>query len=528
MKNKYILISMLVAAFLSWLPAGARAQQDSYAFEWNQAQNNYYSTLSMEAEDGAMILAAFDGTVVPKDSPASVVHARLFRISTGGELLNEYLSDRLLSIAGLYAHPDGGILVVGTAVDETTSLRRPYLAHLSADLELVSETEVELPDTIGSIVKARSIFDDDDNIFFCGICPNSDTLPSGTIRYNKLYMTISMDGNVEQMTLCADHQLELGYVGDIFKFADGSGDFGHVYYWLDGWSHIPALNRITPGMDVSFVSNLAGGALIHELQGDEILWVGWEGEDVIEAMSLPDSTLLISDRTRNSYENEHSGNFSNWDISTLVFKSGPSSGPITDYTILGFRNDSTDIQATICGMDQNAQRYVYQCSYSYSDPYTYNFSESEIVLTKMKWDMSIVWQKKYSNDKKRMLPMCVKATSDGGCFISGYCDDAYDGDKTVFGMKIDADGMFGVDDFALTESVEMEVFPNPADGVLRMRLLSDAKPVGVELYDASGRMVMEVRRGFENMNIATLPAGQYMVKVTVDNGRTYTKKIVKK
>ncbi len=53
------------------------------------------------------------------------------------------------------------------------------------------------------------------------------------------------------------------------------------------------------------------------------------------------------------------------------------------------------------------------------------------------------------------------------------------------------------------------------------------KPAQVELYDLKGRLVRTQSQGFESINLQGLAPGQYLMKVTMEDGKTYSDKVVK-
>jgi hypothetical protein len=53
------------------------------------------------------------------------------------------------------------------------------------------------------------------------------------------------------------------------------------------------------------------------------------------------------------------------------------------------------------------------------------------------------------------------------------------------------------------------------------------KPAQVELYDMQGRLVHTQSEGIESINLQGLAPGQYLMKVTLEDGKTYSDKVVK-
>lgn len=71
------------------------------------------------------------------------------------------------------------------------------------------------------------------------------------------------------------------------------------------------------------------------------------------------------------------------------------------------------------------------------------------------------------------------------------------------------------------------LFPNPARSELHLQFSPDVQPARIELYDLQGRLVCSSDNGLEILNLQGLAAGQYVMKVTLDNGKVFTDKVVK-
>jgi len=70
-------------------------------------------------------------------------------------------------------------------------------------------------------------------------------------------------------------------------------------------------------------------------------------------------------------------------------------------------------------------------------------------------------------------------------------------------------------------------YPNPAQDQLHLNYSPDVKPAQIGLYDLQGRLVRSQTSGLESINLQGLAAGQYVMKVTMANGTTFSDKVVK-
>src|SRR5690606_32804737 len=71
---------------------------------------------------------------------------------------------------------------------------------------------------------------------------------------------------------------------------------------------------------------------------------------------------------------------------------------------------------------------------------------------------------------------------------------------------------------------EVTIYPNPTTGILNFNSKSEIQ--NVVLFDLSGRKISEFNSS--QINISSLPKGIYLVKISTKDGKTTTKKVVKK
>jgi hypothetical protein len=116
------------------------------------------------------------------------------------------------------------------------------------------------------------------------------------------------------------------------------------------------------------------------------------------------------------------------------------------------------------------------------------------------------------------------------CFFFGICyedEDFASGTAAPTETRAKRTAMEFADDVVLT------VHPNPTDDLLFVEL-SGAEIANMALYDLQGRMVAGVHAGTPQpgatatLDVKSLPAGVYVLRVTDANGREYQRKVVKK
>ena len=71
------------------------------------------------------------------------------------------------------------------------------------------------------------------------------------------------------------------------------------------------------------------------------------------------------------------------------------------------------------------------------------------------------------------------------------------------------------------------VYPNPFKEQLYFEFLPNVQPAHVELYDLQGRLVCTQSNAFEAIDMSQLPTGTYMLRVTLEDGKVFSDKVVK-
>ena len=141
---------------------------------------------------------------------------------------------------------------------------------------------------------------------------------------------------------------------------------------------------------------------------------------------------------------------------------------------------------------------------------------------------------------------CYEQTSDYDPYIGYYSDMLNDPEGNEIGIYIvgyaanlmqSGAGIFHffLTDEGLTNVQEGDVnirpyafFPNPAQDLLHINYSPDVQPKLVELYDLQGRLVRSQSNAFESLSLQGLAAGQYVMKVTMEDGKAYSDKVLKK
>ena len=169
----------------------------------------------------------------------------------------------------------------------------------------------------------------------------------------------------------------------------------------------------------------------------------------------------------------------------------------------------------IVGMDRSSDGAFYLA-----------FWEEYLKVVKFDEDLNILWECVY--DDMPNTGTCysnkMKTLTHGGLAIGGF--QASGGiNNEVFVLVINDENTS-----ASVKEAEFRPYtcwPNPAQDQLHLQFSPEAQPKQIELYDLQGRLVSKQTKGLESLNMADLPAGAYMMRVVLEDGKTYSDKVVK-
>lgn len=149
------------------------------------------------------------------------------------------------------------------------------------------------------------------------------------------------------------------------------------------------------------------------------------------------------------------------------------------------------------------------------------------VICKFDTDLNLIWKRWYGEAFGRGVATGATLTSDGGCFLSGYGGPQAPYTADAYVLKITSEGYC-----VLKENEEPQLrpycfFPNPVKGQLHMEFSPDVQPLSVELYDQQGRLVGIQNNSFESVEMWQLPSGTYTLRIIMEDGTSYSDKVVK-
>lgn len=153
-------------------------------------------------------------------------------------------------------------------------------------------------------------------------------------------------------------------------------------------------------------------------------------------------------------------------------------------------------------------------------------AESGYVISFLNTELDLIWE-------------CTFINPSGGEVVQLY--DAFiteNNTLVIWGDYIKFDiGYYGVCYIVNNEHISTEecnysrpysFYPNPADSEIRISFSQDVNCEKVEIYGIDGKLYHEQNFNFNSIDISSLSNGIYMMKVTLNNGNTYTEKVVVK
>jgi len=175
------------------------------------------------------------------------------------------------------------------------------------------------------------------------------------------------------------------------------------------------------------------------------------------------------------------------------------------------------------GLEKSKDGYIYFAYFTHK-----RFKQSQVSVVKMDSDLNIIWQRhcldsQYGRDYGMMLVL-----DDNSVGIMGTITFDETGliDHTEAFYLIVNDDYDNLDEQGIIIRPYL-FYPNPAQDQLYLQYSPDVQPTQVELYDLQGRLVYTQGNGLENINLQGLSAGQYLMKVTLENGKVFTDKMIK-
>ena len=179
----------------------------------------------------------------------------------------------------------------------------------------------------------------------------------------------------------------------------------------------------------------------------------------------------------------------------------------------------------------NPLLYNGECLYFCYTTYKGTFSgPMQTVICKLDTDLNVIWKRWYGGASELHYVTNFALTSDSGCVASGTGNTSpsqYSIEGLPYVLKVTPDGYCSVKEEEAPLLKPYVFFPNPVDDQLHMEFSPDVQPRIMELYDIQGRLVRSQGKGLERIDMRELPSGTYTLRIVMDDGTSYSDKVVK-
>jgi len=167
---------------------------------------------------------------------------------------------------------------------------------------------------------------------------------------------------------------------------------------------------------------------------------------------------------------------------------------------------------------------VYFCYSTFSGYYG---DPQQVAVCKLDTDLNLIWKRWYGGAQEYHVISDFIPTHDGGCLLTGKGspNPANVFNACPYVLKITSEGYCSVKEERLLLR-PYRFFPNPVDDLLQVEYSPDVQPSAVELYDLQGRLLRTQSEGLESIRMGELPAGTYTLRVIMDDGTTYSDKVI--
>lgn len=509
--------------------------KQQYPFEWMYAGSHSLEIHNEEDGTECYFVAACDISTIGYTTGGKdlmkrddIQPAKVLKLSPEGELLGEMAMSeegRYSSIIKLYIDPSNPkyCLAVGTILDSTFSCVKPYLAKFDLNLNMAWLKEIDLPDDYCYLIGGRSLMDSQGDIVFCSWPLH--IFPNGYSEWaNMLYLRLSSDGELQAMGDSPYYSWLFHLAqGDLFEYTDGTGDYGQTFVGLrEGNKNMPVffvrMNRdFTEFQTIDLLENIV-------IDSTDGVFVGDYYSEAFTTV-LPNGSKFMSVRGIR---------YDGWSPElydeVIVSMKLDQNDSIVALSFIPHDNDSVRTLAFCHGMDASNEGAFFLCNGVYDRSAWQYYGEidglNRFTVTKTNVDANIVWSRFYEDGEHVFQPCSVMATSDEGCLVTGRCWTLDYAEAQLFVLKFFADGSLSIPE--TNAFIRPYIYyPNPAQNELHLQYSPDVHPKTIEFYNLQGHLVRTQNQGLESVDMQGLIPGQYLMKVTLDDGKTYTDKVTK-
>lgn len=446
--------------------------------------------------------------------------AKILKISSQGELMDELTLGEegcRSVIYKLWLDPTNPnyCLAVGKVHDNDLHYDKPFLVKFDHGLNIQWQRTVELPEEYKLFFfNARVLMDNQGDIVFC-TSPYEGVIPLPTFYVHRLFLRLSPEGELLAFGPWPEAtDLTEGGQGALFEYLDENGNYGQFVQ-----NFLVRMNR-----DFEPIGQQEIPSTVYIPNGYLSLFY------MNNSYVLPkyDGSLIVGCTARGTILSpSHDA-----DEGALLFIKLDANDNIVNMSYTGSYNDSVDMICVNQGIANHGEDEIYFCA-NQCDNYSYSqlmLGINSFVVTKTDGEANILWQRFIHDDIHYFQAVAIETTVDGDCLVTGNYgtyDDGRTQTEEVFLCRISADGSLDIPQW---ESLvkPFSFWPNPVQDAMHIVFSPDVQPLSINLYDLQGHLVRSQTAGLQSLDMEGLPHGTYTMSVTLDNGKTFTDKVVKK
>ncbi len=540
---KTVRIALLFVMMISF---GHGFSQDRGFFRiYERDDKSFGASDAIELPDGSFIVAANDRSIF-NELWGLEINGELVKLSAEGELLRSVpvtYENGYCRIENIFRHPIESDLFIGTGefflAEGLPDVQhsRPFLIQFDDELNITLKMCPEWPEELHDYsLSACTMVDRNGKVFSENMLHRLDT--ARILRYRRFYTQMSAEGETEFMVEDSTdiQQITPGITEAVFEFpVTGQKGFLRKVHGDTVSQKLYGLNKDNEAEEINNLYRFAMDTAIYYNEIGELVYSTYYIclLDYVSTTVTPlnDSTLLyafIGDEHQYIFIPSQPLNQFLLESSAVMFKTDLDGNIRQEYAIFGSLNETIEAiprcSYGITEEDAAGNKYIYFCCHT-ERLTTPTDSPNKMTIIKMTEDLDIVWQKTYAQEGVYMQARHVLATGDGGCFVVGVISRDGQRHHDIFALKIGSDGTLGTNEITVTD--EMFFYPNPVKNVLHLHYPANIPPQSIELYDLQGRLVRAQTANFESFGMAGLAAGQYVMKVTLADGKVYSDKVVK-
>ena len=159
------------------------------------------------------------------------------------------------------------------------------------------------------------------------------------------------------------------------------------------------------------------------------------------------------------------------------------------------------------------------------------YPSESIIIVKMDTNLQMEWKRFCKTENLNLyyplvFPVLCEDEQKQGIAWAGYSRNT-DYQTSMVLFYLSHDGTVGANENGM-DVRPYAFYPNPAKEKLHFEFSPDVQPAQVELYDLQGHLVCTQSNTFENIDMSQLPTGTYMLRVTLEDGKVFSDKVIKK